>query len=156
MIIDLTKLKDELEINMNYEFSKEQLESTEIIEIKDFNLQGRLSKYSTNEYSVNLVGNCTLVLPSSLALSPTDVQISFTIDDDLNILFEEIGQNIEKNTNSLDIFPIIWENILMEIPMKVINPNDELEQTSGDGWKLLTDDEPIKVNQELEKLKDLL
>ena len=67
-------------------------------------------------------------------------------------------ENPEKyinSKNSLDILPIIWENILMEIPMRVVSEDAEDVALSGDGWKFITGEEKTE-NSELSKLKDLL
>ena len=68
-------------------------------------------------------------------------------------------ENIEENStnfqNSIDILPIIWENILMEIPMRVVSEDAEDITLSGDGWKFITGEEKTE-NSELSKLKELL
>ena len=64
-------------------------------------------------------------------------------------------ENARNFTNTLDIFPIIWENILMEIPIRVVGDKNQNLQMEGDGWKLITEEEK-KLNPELQKLKDLL
>ena len=72
-------------------------------------------------------------------------------------LIDEQAENVKKDENILDILPIIWENILMEIPMRVVSPGaeDKLNNLQGDGWKVITDEEK-EINPELAKLKDLL
>ena len=75
----------------------------------------------------------------------------------INTYLDELIENARNFTNTLDIFPIIWENILMEIPMKVVSEEIDDVKTSGNGWRLITDEENSKdINPELEKLKDLL
>ena len=75
-----------------------------------------------------------MVLPCAITLKPTDYKFSVDIN-------EKVEENEENYTNTLDIFPIIWENILMEIPMRVVSPGAEDIKMSGDGWKLVTDDD---------------
>ena len=67
----------------------------------------------------------------------------------------KLTKTIKKNEKTIDILPIIWENILMEIPMKVISPKAKDMKTKGDGWELITDSKE-KGNNSLAKLKDLL
>ena len=69
---------------------------------------------------------------------------------------EEINENSQKIENSIDIFPIIWENILMEIPMKVVSEKAKNLKLEGDGWKLITDEKKEEINPEFEKLNQLL
>ena len=56
---------------------------------------------------------------------------------------------------TIDILPIIWENILMEIPMKIVSDDLSDIKTQGEGWKLITDDSK-SVNPSLANLKNLL
>ena len=93
-----------------------------------------------------------MILPCSISLKPTKYPFSIEIDDDLSEFLEE---NLENNQNTIDIFPIIWENILMEIPLKVVNEDLSDVKKEGKGWKFITDKEE-RINPELEKLKDLL
>ena len=52
-----------------------------------------------------------------------------------------MGEKFKNNQKSIDILPIIWENILMEIPMKVVSDNTNNIVTSGNGWELLKDED---------------
>ena len=62
-------------------------------------------------------------------------------------------ENFDKNyRNSIDIFPIIWENILMEIPMRVVSDEAKDYKIEGEGWKLVTEEEH---SSPFDELKDL-
>ena len=88
-------------------------------------------------------------------MKPVDYPFSFKIEEIFSEDTEEIAKKIKKSENTIDILPIVWENILMEIPMKVVSPDASLEKIEGDGWKLVTEDYE-STNPELAKLKDLL
>ena len=68
---------------------------------------------------------------------------------------EEIEENDKKIENSIDILPIIWENILMEIPMKVVSEEAKDIELKGDGWRLITDEKRENINPEFQKLNKL-
>jgi len=155
MNIDITRLKSGIEeyteIDIVYSFSKEQLSNTNIIELNDVKINGRI--YQDNEsfnIQVNIEG--IMVLPCSVSLKPTKYPFFIEIDDYLD---ENIQESLKNRSNTIDIFPIIWENILMEIPLRVVNEDLSDVKTEGDGWKLITDKEE-RINPELAKLKDLL
>ena len=98
-----------------------------------------------------------MVLPCSVSLKPTDYDFSFEIDDNIAKLYEELGKTLKNDENTIDIFPIIWENILMEIPIRIVNDDIHDVKMEGNGWKIITErtsDE--EINPELAKLKDLL
>ena len=54
--------------------------------------------------------------------------------DQINDLLDDIDQNIKKEANTIDIFPIIWENILVEKPTRAIHKSCEKIIICGDGW----------------------
>ena len=93
-------------------------------------------------------------LSCAITLKPVDYPFKFEIDGELEELMRDLEENSKNFQNTIDILPIIWENILMEIPMRVIS--DELKDKeinmSGDGWKFVTDEE--EVNNPLRVLMD--
>lgn len=160
MIIDLVKLKsgivNEITIDEIVEFSSEDLTKSGIIELKDTKVVGNITKNDTG-YHLNIEIKGTMVLPCSLTLKPTNHLFSIKIDDDLDELLDETVKKPENDENTLDIFPIIWENILMEIPMRVVNEDMNDVKLKGEGWEVVTDKkENESVNPELLKLQELL
>lgn len=155
MNVDITRLKSGIDsnvlIDLNYSFTKEQLENTNILELNDVKIKGEITN-GIEDYHLKLSIEGTMILPCSISLKPTKYPFSIEIDDDLS---EFLEKNLENNQNSIDIFPIIWENILMEIPLKVVNEDLSDVKKEGEGWKFITDKEE-RINPELEKLKDLL
>ena len=160
MIIDITKLKqcilNELEVNEDIIIEKEMLEKAKIIDLKDANVNGYITKDNGNDYYVDLSLRGTLVLPCSITLKPVDYDFATEIAGSYNEMMSEIGENSKINENSLDILPIIWQNILMEIPIKVTGPEATDLKLSGDGWKLVTEESEHTTKNAFDKLKDLL
>ena len=158
MNIDLLRLKNNvdkvIEIKETLTFTKEQLENTDLLDLKDVLVDGELTKDSMDDINLYLNVSGTMYLPCAITLESVEHKFSFTIDDKLENVLEEV-KNDKKIENTIDILPIIWENILMEIPMRVVSPNAKLDNLKGDGWRFVTD-EVKSVNPELEKLKDLL
>lgn len=158
MLIDLLKLKNNIEknieINEKLNFTKEQLENTELLDLKDVEAIGELTKDSMDDINLYLKVSGTMYLPCAITLESVEHKFEFTIDDKLENVLEEV-KNDKKIENTIDILPIIWENILMEIPMRVVSPNAKPEKLKGDGWQFVTEQKG-NVNPELEKLKDLL
>lgn len=158
MIIDVIKLKsnivDKIDIDETISFNDE-LKETQIISLDDVRVVGFMNKVGIDDYYLNVRVYGAMVLPSSLTLKPTNYDFDFEIDGNIGEMFEEIGKNLKKSENSIDILPIIWENILTEIPMHIVNEDDHNIELKGEGWRVLTGKEET-VNPEFEKLKDLL
>ena len=157
MNIDIVRLKnnliDEIIINENLEIDKEMLNKTDLMDLKDVHVEGVITN-SLEDFHLNLNVNGIMVIPCSLTLVPVDYPFNIKIDGIYGTLLEEMDIFSKKIVNMLDIFPIIWENILMEIPMKVVS-SDSKPLTEGNGWKIITGEEE-KVNHNFDKLNELL
>ena len=138
MIIDLTPLNFENEdilIDDKLKPTKEDIKNTDLIDLKNVNVKGFITLNSMDEYLLNVKVTGTMVLPCSRTLEPTDYDFEVEVDDTL----ENLDENFKKNQKTIDIFPIIWENILMEIPISIINPKAQEINLKGEGWELITD-----------------
>lgn len=159
MIFDLLRLKNGIDkkivINENYSFSEDELKNSGILKLDDVSISGEITLNSLREIYISLEVKGTMILPCAITLKPVDYPFNIIIDGDLSEIQEELGENTKKCINSIDILPIIWENILMEIPMRVVAPDAEITNMSGDGWRFITEEED-NVNSELSKLEDLL
>ena len=158
MNFDLLKLKNDIlkviEIDDDITFENFDFSGTDLIDLKDVHVNGSFTKDSMGDICLSLFVNGVMVLPCAITLEKVFHNFSFSIDDKLKNILDEL-KNDKKIENTIDILPIIWENILMEIPMRVVSPNAKLEKLKGDGWQFVTG-EVKNVNPELEKLKDLL
>ena len=158
MIFDLLKLKNDvlrtIEINDDITFDEALFSGTDLIDLKGVHVDGSFTKDSMGDICLSLSVSGVMVLPCAITLEKVDHNFSFNIDDKLENILEEV-KNDKKIENTIDILPIIWENILMEIPMRVVSPNAKPEKLKGDGWQFVTEQKG-NVNPELEKLKDLL
>ena len=144
MIVDLTRLRNKidsiLDIDFTYSFSEEELKNTEIKKLDNVKVKGYIRRDSLDEYEINITISGTMVLTCSITLKDVNYDFNIEINDILDRILEE---NDKKIQNTIDILPIIWENILLEVPMKVVSEDATLEKTEGDGWKLITEDENL-------------
>ena len=149
MEIDLTILnnKSKIDVDGKVTFPKEDLEKAGILDMGEITVKGTLTNNEGYTLYLNIKGK--MVLPCSLTLEPVDYPFDIKLDENI----DEFIENSKKTQKTIDILPIIWENILMEIPMRIVNDNEEVI-TKGDGWELITEEK--KVNPSLAKLKDLL
>ena len=151
----LSNIDDEVVIDEVYSFNDEELKGTGINRLSDVKITGNITKDSMNELYIDLNISGTMVLPCSVTLVDVDYPFDINVSGNVDEMLEELDKNNKKVQNSLDILPIIWENILMEIPSKVVSPEADNIELSGDGWKLVREEEK-EENPELAKLKDLL
>ena len=141
MNIDNTKLRRNYEklINIDEEINNitEGLEGTDIKKIKNLKINGYIDRDVLDEYHIYLKIEGTLILECAITLKDVEYPISVEIDDNYEDLMAEIGENVKNITNSLDIWPIVWHNVLLVVPMRVVSPGAEVEITKGEGWKFI-------------------
>ena len=149
----LNNLEDEIIIDEEIEIPKEYL-NDDIKDISKVKVKGNIT---SDGYMIeaNLNIKCDLTLTCSVSLKdvkyPIDIDINEEISDDSEEKFDKILNN------SIDLLPIIWQNILVEIPMKVVSPDLKEENIYGDGWKFITEEEEKEeIDPRLSKLKDFL
>lgn len=106
----------------------------EIKDIKDLSVEGTIVDNDTNEYEINLHIKGTLILASSINGS----DVPENIDVEYSDFIENLVENYKNGSNSLDILPIIWENILLEVPIRAVNENDSFEVDHGNGWEIVS------------------
>lgn len=159
MLIDLTRLRSgidsEVVVNEVYSVPTEDLKHTGVTSIDDVKIDGTITLDAMQELYLDLEVNGVMIIPCAITLKPVEYPFSIVIEGTLEEILDETTEKTINCQNSLDILPIIWENILMEIPMRVVSEGAEEVELSGDGWRLITDDDK-KENSELSKLKDLL
>ena len=156
MDIDLLRLRNGIDskviVNETYSFSKEELEGTDILRLDDLKIEGEITLDAMDEIYLSLSVSGSMDLPCAITLEPVPYPIDILIEGNLEELTDDFAK---KALNTIDILPIIWENILVEVPMRVVSPNADPSKMHGDGWKLITEEE-TKVNSELSKLEELL
>ncbi len=156
MNYDLTRLNNNIDksitINETYSFSSEELKGTDLLKLDNVKINGELFKNSLGNIELNVVVDGVMVLPCAITLKPVDYPFNIEISGELEELMEEFVNFSTNFQNSIDILPIIWENILMEIPMRVVS--EDVKETdynrSGDGWSFTTkEDEKTSPLSEL-------
>ncbi len=137
----LTSHTDTISFEDNLSVEDALLKKAGILELKNIHVKGWIKKDASEQCSLSMTLDGTMILPCSVSLKPVSYPFHIEIEDDLLTLLQETSKNIEKLENTIDIFPIIWENILMEIPIKVKSDDLSDVQTEGEGWHLLMEDE---------------
>ncbi len=159
MNIDLLRLRNGIDNNVvvdeTYSFSEEELKGTGVSKLDNVHIQGEITLNAVKELYLNLNVNGVMIIPCAITLKPVKYPFNIDIVGDLSEIDEEYTENNKNLINSIDILPIIWENILMEIPMRVVSPYADVTKLHGDGWRLITDEEE-HGNSALAELEDLL
>ena len=138
MKLDLFKLNNfnRLDLDDDFTISEEYYQNTEIRSIKNLHIKG-IIRIELDEIMADIIVTGTFVLPCAITLEDVEYNFETNIDDSIGN-FEDFYNN---NKNSLDILPFIWENIVSEVPMRVIKEGVKSHNISGDGWQLVSGEE---------------
>ena len=157
MKIDLTKMiyNNLYKISIDEEIiiDEEMLNGTDIRKISPVKVEGYLTD-NEEEYALDI--NVTGVMTLGCARTLKDVEYPFNIEIN-EIISENNDNSLEIIQNSLEIFPIIWQYILVDVPLRVLHPDAKEESLEGDGWRLITEDDmKEEINPKLAKLSEFI
>ncbi len=156
MNINLSKIPETgLIVDEKIELNKDLYEKTEIEEIKNLSIKGSVRYDYEGILNLNLEAQGIFILPDALTLEPIDYPFTSQIDEKIENIEEYCGSFYEKSKNSLDISEILWENIVLEIPISVTNHKSEDLLLKGNGWELVNENKE-EIDPRLAKLKELL
>ena len=118
-MIDLNKLytndQELIEINNTYKLPKELIIDERIKKLSPLKVEGEITLLKDEDLEDKVYINCTIngtmYIEDSITLDIVPYKFNIEYDDYL----EEIYQN---NQNKLDIFPFLWENIELEVPIR--------------------------------------
>ena len=137
MKIDLNYLNrfGKMNIDSDFVIDEDYYKNTGIRKLENLHVSGEVSVDYDDYINLNVKITGRMILPCAITLN--DVPYDFTSEIEENIgKFEEIYKN---NKNLLEISPILWENIVLEIPIRVVSKDIKPSNTSGDGWELISE-----------------
>ena len=152
MTIDLFNLvvnNKTINIDSDIIIPNEYLENSGIRRLNNIHFKGNIKKLVDDTYSLEGVLSGTMILADDITLE--DYEYNFTSEIEENI--EETSINLQK---TLDITDILWQNILIEVPSKVVNEKNKNIKLEGNGCRLISEDDLNNKNNPLSELEDLL
>lgn len=148
---EIRKNPEGLAFDQELDLLKElQKRNPEILDLKNVTATGRVA-YDTGLYILDYQLTYTIVLASSRSMEPVDLQESYPVtevfaedvqsDADIEALEEDLILPIEGG--KIDLSESVADNILLNIPLKVLTPEEEDGQgfIEGNDWKILSEEE---------------
>lgn len=152
--IELSKIPlTGLILDEKIEFDEISYKKLGILSCDNLKVQGRIEKNSNQEYWMDIKVFGELILPDARTLAPISLPINIKLEEKIEEQNESISEYFEKNKNTLDIMGILWENIVLEVPISISKGN--LEKTYGDGWELINKPKE-EIDPRLAPLRKLL
>jgi len=148
MVINLEEIfvniKDAIIIDEDIVFDKNKYHLPEIKDLKSVHLNGKIELDENEEIVLTGILSGTMTILDSISLEEIDYNFKAELEENL----EEI---IEKDKNSIDIIEILWQNIVLEVPLRYTEVTD-YSKYSGDGWRLIREEELKKENNPFQAL----
>lgn len=139
MYIDLAKIDEKgIVIDDTVSFDESYIKKTPIKKLDNIKVKGRAYYSITNEIVFECDVTGVMVLEDSLTLEPVDYPIDIHINE---VLGENTEENVKNESKTLDIIDILWQNIVLEVPISLrVNPEKDYDM-KGEGWELLKEED---------------
>ena len=155
MEFDLNKITEQgILIDTIISFDEEYLRVSEIKKLDNVHVNGRIYYSLTKEviFAGNVNGNMTLVDGYSGDL--IDYPFNIDLDEILANFSNEDEKMGKKPKNSLDLKEVLWENIVLEVPI-VVSKDNKVKTKKGEFWEV-RDENSKKDDPRLECFRTLL
>ena len=155
MEFDLNKITEQgILIDSTISFGEEYLQVSAIKRLDNIQVSGRIYYSLTKEviFAGNVKGNMTLVDGYSGDL--IDYPFNIDLDEILADFSEEDEKKGKKPQNSLDLKEVLWENIVLEVPI-VVSKDNKVKTKKGEFWEV-RDENSKKDDPRLECFRTLL
>ncbi len=109
----------------------ENFKDTDIIRTSNIHFNGLASINVLDE--LELTGNLkgVMTIPCSVTLE----EVNYEFDTDIEENLGNFAEILKNNKNVLDIISVICENIVLEIPMRVVKEGVDAQYIKGEGWE---------------------
>lgn len=152
MFVNLNTINERgIIIDQDIIFNEDIYKSSIIKGLENVHVKGKIYYSTTKEviFEGQVDGEMLLVdsNTSEIVNYPFSTEINEILEED-NSFSEELSSN---NQNSLDLKEILWQNIVLEVPLS-FSKTDKVSVTKGLGWELKSETEVSQNNV----FKDLL
>jgi len=148
-LFDLVSKGKKINIDNEVNISEELLSTSTIRRLYNVHFNGYIDKLIDDTYELVGTLSGTMIIPDDITLE--DFEYNFTSEIEENI--EETRINYQK---SIDITEDLWQNILVEIPLKAVNEKNKNIKLEGDGWRLISEEDlENKKNNPLSSLEEM-
>ena len=142
---------------MNEEISvtipKNYYEKTDIINLPTFKIILEITKDNNQDYHLKINGKAKMILQDAITLDEVEYPISLNIAEKITDDNEILENFIKNRQNTLDIIGVLWENIVLEIPISY--STSSLENEYHEGWELVGSKPKEEIDPRLAPLLEL-
>lgn len=154
MIYNLNELNIKKEILINSEVFIDNSIDKRIFGLNNAFVKGNIYKDVAGDVILKCKFTGNMLIEDSITLDKIPYEFSIDIEENLEYIKENYENCYDKNKNTLDLIKVLWQNIVLEVPIsytKVIDAN-----LKGNGWELNSQEENMGIDPRLKKLEELL
>ena len=129
----ITLLEDYIVIDEEFTIDSSKHLNTDIKALDKVRLNGKVIRESDDNIYVKGQVSGKMLISDSISLDDVWYPFSFEIN-------ENVTERSEKLENYLDIIELLWQNIVLEVPLRY-SLVDDYSKYQGDGWKLVSEEE---------------
>ena len=123
-------------------------------DVKDAHYSGTIRLNEDENIELDLLLTGKMILIDSITLNEIEKNFEIKIEEILSREDDNFKEYFNNLQNTLDISEILWQNIVLEVPIRI--RQDEKDITlEGEGWQLNKKDEE-EIDPRLAKLQELL
>lgn len=142
----------EIDLNFNDSYKLDEIvsipstyyENSGVKKLDNIKVLGKLYYDPEDNLYASVSIDGTMILNDDISLEEVEYPFSIEYDDILE-------ENLKNNENTLDLFEFLWENIVLEVPLKFTKVTN-LSEFHGDGWKLISEEESTLKNNPFSQL----
>lgn len=156
MFIDLSRIDEKGQsIDLVVSFDESYIKNTPIQELNNVVVKGRIFYDITSDIIIDINIKGKMVLLDAIDLKPIYYPFDINVNESVNENYEDLAESLEKTSNILDIKNFLWQNIVLEVPIRVVRDTNKSIPKEGAGWELV-DENTKKVDPRLSPLAALL
>ncbi len=154
MDVDLNKLYNQpLAVDTDINFDRNIYQNKEIVELKNMHVKGLIKIDSIEQVNIDLKLTGEMILKDSVTLEDVSKDININITEQYDINEGDFQEYWKKEQNILDIMKILWENIVLEVPISYTKTKNV--SLSGDGWQFTDEEKNEECDPRLAKLTQI-
>ena len=134
MKINLNTLSKPILIDQEFLIPPKYYENTAVKGIQKVKAQGKIFYNLSDEIEISLKVTGQMILNDSITLEEIIYPFALEIDDIIPENTENLAENYKIDQNVLDIIELLWENIVLEVPISLTKASNL--KLSGEGWTL--------------------
>ena len=155
MKISLDEINENNGIEFNYDVIKDEDLDKRILDLTNSKAIGSVYLDSNSSIVLECTFKGTMLIEDSISLDPIPYDFNIEINENLEEMLENYDGCFDNVKNTLDLKQILWQNIVLEVPISYTKVSDA--SLKGDGWELLNGEKKTEeIDPRLKKLEELL